>query len=766
MGLASFMLVGSGRLSRFWIALCMAAIVAGAVLYHHSVSEPTLPRYNGQGAVQIRGSVEGDPKYDEMLTRISLSAHEIGIEDEWSVVCGVAVIYCRGFAAYGAGDDLLVIGELEAPLLNPDNPDGPTVDDRSIMFSPEIEFMGRGPLAESRGDLSQCLSSVLHEPEGSLAQALLLGIRTRVPESLAQSFRDSGTAHIMAISGLHVAILGGTVLGGAAWLFGRHHPTYLLLCFLGVWLYVLLTGMHCPAYRAGIMFSLFLLALWLGRPYSALPSIALAGALTVLADPQVLWSASFQLSFAAVLGIVLLVPVFQEASVRLLGMTVGAEGRVALVARPALTGIAVALGATVATFPLIAYYFESASLVGIPASLVALPALPGAIVASLLAAVTGLFAPLLAEMVGWVAWLFLAYIVEVVEIFASLPFASAEVHVDGVWVVAYYGLLGGAVWALPSRRRLGGSVSKRVRRVADKLDGIGRLSERVPRKQLAVILGLVLVLLWSAVMGAPEQRLQVTLLDIGEGDAIYISTPSGVQVLVDGGPCPEKICLELGEQLPFWDKSLDMLVLTHRDGDHITGLVEVLRRYDVGRVLETGLAVDSPGYEEWLALIEEKGVERVLAVAGQRIDLGDGIKMDVVHPQDEPLDLETSPVNESSVVLRVSWGEVSFLLTGDVGRETEHDLLYEGYDLESTVLKVGHHGSDSSSSSQFLAAVSPEVAAISAGLDNSFGHPSEDVIARLERVVDPDHIYVTSEAGRVTFTTDGQRLWVEFQASG
>jgi beta-lactamase superfamily II metal-dependent hydrolase len=128
--------------------------------------------------------------------------------------------------------------------------------------------------------------------------------------------------------------------------------------------------------------------------------------------------------------------------------------------------------------------------------------------------------------------------------------------------------------------------------------------------------------------------------------------------------------------------------------------------------------------------------------------------------------LETSPVNESSVVLRVSWGEVSFLLTGDVGRETEHDLLYEGYDLESTVLKVGHHGSDSSSSSQFLAAVSPEVAAISAGLDNSFGHPSEDVIARLERVVDPDHIYVTSEAGRVTFTTDGQRLWVEFQASG
>ena len=761
------LLVSWRRQALLWGLVCLAAVIGGILLFQWSVNGPTLHLYNDQGSVQIRGSVDGDPKYDEGVTAIALSARQICLDDEWSDVSGVVMIYCRGFAAYSAGDEILVTGELQTPISATDDLSGNSSGSglQSVMFSPSIELTGRGWLSGFRGRLSQSLGSALPEPQGSVAQALVLGIRTRVPESLSQNFRTTGTAHIMAISGLHVAILGGIVLSSAAWAFGRQRRTYILVCFGAVWLYALLTGMHCPAYRAAIMFSLFLVALWIGRPHSALPSIALAAAVIVGTNPEALWEVSFQLSFAAVIGIVLLVPPLHRLGRSATKMVAGEEGALAAITNPIVIGAAVCLAATIATFPLIAYYFGNVSFVGLPATLVALPALPGAIIASALAAVVGLFIPLLAQVIGWVSWLFLTYIIEVVEAFASLPFASSEVSdINSAWVWSYYGIFLGMLWVIPSRKRFGKAVSRGVNEMRDALNTFGRSLDRFPKKRLALFLGLVAALIWAAVATAPDERLQVSVLDIGQGDSILIVTPAGQQILVDGGPDPEKVCLELGEKLPFWDKSLDMVVLTHPDDDHIAGLVEVLRRYQVGQVLEPGLEIDSPSYDEWLALIEEKDIERTIAVAGQKIDLGSGITMDVLHPQANWLDSHSSDINSSSVVLRLSWGDISFLLTGDIEDGAEHELLHRGCALRSIILKVGHHGSNSSSTPQFLAAVTPQVAVISAGEDNPFGHPHEDVMDRLEGIMAPNNIYVTSENGTVTFTTDGERLWVGTEA--
>jgi competence protein ComEC len=208
-----------------------------------------------------------------------------------------------------------------------------------------------------------------------------------------------------------------------------------------------------------------------------------------------------------------------------------------------------------------------------------------------------------------------------------------------------------------------------------------------------------------------------------------------------------------------------LVVLTHPEADHITGLVEVLQRYKVEQVLEyDGQQIEgfhSLAYDEWLKLIEQKDIKRTIAQAGQQIELGDGIRIEVLHPPEELLEGTDSDTNNNSVVLRLEWNEVSFLLTGDIEEEAEREILHQGYKLNSTVLKVGHHGSSTSTSEQFLSAVDPEIAVISVGENNPFGHPSDEVVNRLKEKLGKDNVYLTSEHGTITFTTDGEKLWVK-----
>jgi competence protein ComEC len=258
----------------------------------------------------------------------------------------------------------------------------------------------------------------------------------------------------------------------------------------------------------------------------------------------------------------------------------------------------------------------------------------------------------------------------------------------------------------------------------------------------------------------PDRNLHLSFLDVGQGDAILIRKGSQ-QVLIDGGPSPQAIGLELGRQMPFWDRTIELVILTHPSADHVTGLIEVLNRYRVERVCYPDLDFSSATYDEWLKLIEAKNIETTLTRAGQRIDLGDGVVIEVLNPQQPPLSGTESDVDNNGAVLRLSRGEVSFLLTADLMWEGELELVYNRADLKSTVLKAGHHGSGTSTSSGFLAVIDPELAVISVGADNEYGHPASEVLKRLEDRLGPENIYRTDEDGAIELITDGERLWVK-----
>ncbi len=292
-----------------------------------------------------------------------------------------------------------------------------------------------------------------------------------------------------------------------------------------------------------------------------------------------------------------------------------------------------------------------------------------------------------------------------------------------------------------------------------------KLASGVPIKWTLIPLLLVAILVWIAAITTPDTKLHVFFLDVGQGDAILIRTPSHHHILIDGGPSPEAITNELGERLPFWSRSIDLVVLTHPHDDHITGLVEVLRRYEVKQVLESGIESDSPAYSEWLKLIEEKGIKRTIARAGQRIELGAGICLDILHPPADLLQDTDSDIDNNGVVLRLVYGEVSFLFTADIHQEGEHCLLRQGVELESAVLKVAHHGADSSSSLPFLNAVSPQLAIISVGAENRFGHPHPETMTRLTGKLGQDKVYLTSERGTIELISDGHKLWLKTERS-
>jgi len=288
---------------------------------------------------------------------------------------------------------------------------------------------------------------------------------------------------------------------------------------------------------------------------------------------------------------------------------------------------------------------------------------------------------------------------------------------------------------------------------------VPELYRRVPVKFVIPPLIIAAALVWTAAFTVPDNRLHVFFLDVGQGDAILIQK-GHQQILIDGGPDAERVSLELGDKLPFWDRTIELVILTHPEMDHITGLVEVLQRYEVKHVLTNGQECDSSVCVEWRRLIEEKDIERTIVQAGQRIALSGEIGLEVLHPQKTLLQDTASDVNNNSVAVRLVFHEFSLLLTGDIFEEAEQHLLGQRLSLRSTALKIAHHGSETSSRSGFLTEVDPQLAVISVGADNPFGHPSPEVVERLGEMVGEDRVYLTSEQGTIELTTDGKRLWV------
>lgn len=756
-------------------SLCIFIFLGGAFYFQTSLppdDEGYLGFYNDTGTATFRGTVSQDPDVRDTTTQLRLSNLEIELDGEWQEVQGDILLYAHRYPEYGYGDVLLITGEPETPPVFEGFDYAEYLAREGIystMLYPQIEVIATGqgfPLLEwlysLRSDISQTLAEVLPQPQASLAQGIVLGIRSNIPDEVKEAFSQTGTAHLLAISGLHLSIVAGLVLAIGTRLLGRRYYLYIWLALAVVWLYAMITSLHAPVVRSAIMVSVFLFAELLGRQRSSITALVFAAAIMVGINPQILFTASFQMSFLAMTGLIFIFPPLQSLGRSVIDRRLGRYPALASSVGIIDDGFSVTIAAITAVWPIVAYYFGVVSLVGPLATFLAMFALPAIITLGVITGGLGFIALPLAQVGGWLLWLFLSYLLLIVEGFAFLPMSHIEVGsfaVPLIWI--YYAALAFILWLAANRRRISSLKAQSPAVVRPAMDSAGSFFSQRALRWLAVPLALSVILVSAVVAARPDDRLHVSFLDVGQGDAILISKGS-YQVLIDGGPSARAINLELSEQMPFWDRTIELVVLTHPHDDHITGLVEVLENYRVEQVLSPDIDCDLSAYDEWLRLIEEKDIESTAALAGQRIEF-DGVVIEVLNPQDPPLSGTDSDDDNNGVVLYLSFGDVSFLLTTDIMWQAEFELITQRAIPRCTVMKVGHHGSATSTTEEFLAVASPQIAVISVGADNDYGHPNDEVIHRLEEEIGAGNIYRTDENGTIEFITDGDRLWLEME---
>ena len=767
---------GQKTFALFVTTLLVALFLLGLVRSADAQSPPPPTPDDFPNSVRVEGIVAAPPDSLGNSLRFVLQAHAIDTGDGWEEFTADLLVTAsptpelvslrkQPYVRYG--DRLTLDGALaEPPVLE-------TFDYRDylarqgihlVMDFPTIKLQDQGhgspiltAVYDFRNSMAVSLEQALPEPQAAVAQTLLLGNRDNLPPEVREDFRSTGTSHLLAISGLHVGVVLVLTMAASAFILGRKGPYFLLVPLLALWGYAILSGMSPSVVRAAIMGTIYLVAVTAGRPRNVFPPLALAAGVMAGLNPGILRDLSFQLSFAAVAGIALLAPPITDLLQEKLGLTHERHGFAISLARGALLSAVVSLAATLATLPLVAFHFQQLPTLGIPATVLALPALPAILLASALTAIAHAIHPALGQLVGWAAYIPVTYLTSIVQAVAAIPGGLIEMdRFSGLLVWLYYLPL--ALAALTPWHTL----TEWRRKIADVLPPHPLRSKSANLRLLipAASLFLFASVAWAQALSAPDGRLHVIFLDVDQGDSILIVTPSGQRILVDGGPDPVEAVRVLNDHLPFWDRRLDLLVSTHTDGDHLAGLVGVAQRHPVGTVVE-GIPGTSALYLRWQQALAEKSISPIAVQRGASIRLGDDLTLPVLNPALESGPPSEHDSNNGSVVLRLEYGDVSFLLTGDIEEEVELELLREGHNLSGTVLKVSHHGSNNASSPFFLRSVNPSVAVVQSGEENRYGHPHQNVIERLKKLVGDDGLYVTALHGTIELTTDGRSLWIK-----
>ena len=433
------------------ISLMILAFWGGMLRFGASqteIDEGQIQFYNGIQELEVKGVVNNIPDRGDNSNQVELSVSEIQIGNQWQEVSGNVLIFTARFPEYSYGDALLVTGELKNP--EPVNGfDYPSYLGQqgiySLMVFPEIDIVGVGKVSQPQGwiyslreNMSQTLEKVLPEPQASLSQAITLGIRGNIHPSIKEDLSKTGTAHLLAISGLHLSILTGIILATGMRMWGKRHYIYIWATMVIIWLYAMIAGMNPPVVRAAIMVSVFLIADLLGRQRSVVTALAFTAAVMVAINPQILWMTSFQMSFTAMLGLVLMTPLLRVWGRKMIGNFWGTNKPVVNFLNTANDSMSISLGAVIGVGPLIAFYFGIVSFVSVPATMLTLPALPGAIISSACTGLAGLFSLTFAQFTGWLAWFFLSYILFVIRVFSIIPSSSVEVSINIFAVLVYY----------------------------------------------------------------------------------------------------------------------------------------------------------------------------------------------------------------------------------------------------------------------------------------------------------------------------------------
>ena len=589
-------------------------------------------------------------------------------------------------------------------------------------------------------------SNALH---AELLKGVLLGKRGDVPTETLNIFRNSGTFHVLAVSGLHVGLVAFFCYFGLS-IFRIPKKVLSLLTILAVVIYACLVGFRPSVFRASLMAILFLFASIIDRDADIYNLLAVAASVLLLINPTQVWDVGFQLSFVAVASIVYFVPKMEQPLRRLWEQTesvdIPAFVRYKNIAvKWLIMSYLVTFAAQLGTGPLIAYHFYRAYPLGL---------------------IVGPFA------VGLVSLIVCVGMVSVCVGFIWLPFAKLLAMVNHAIIFIFLNLIGifGQKWGI---MKLAPTVGIIIVYIAIIL-GITHWRKAYEHWRIASLIALAVIAcwVWDSALHEKGRLLEVITLDVGQGDAAVVRLPDRRTILIDGGiqhayfdeKKQRQVDYDVGERIiePYLDansiRQLDLVVLTHPDLDHGGGLGHILQNYKVKHILGiSDMALDSQTHQRLRTIAKVRDIPYSFRYKS-KIELTADVKLNLLHPIDETsTNLLDENKNDDSLVLKLSYGEVDILFTGDIETNAETRLIRSQQDLRSEVLKVPHHGSRSSSSARFLDRVQPRYAIFSLGIDNRYQLPHAEVVTRYQ---ERNCVQLrTDELGAIGLKTDGKRCW-------
>ncbi|GAB4528277.1 MAG: DNA internalization-related competence protein ComEC/Rec2 [Anaerolineae bacterium] len=742
-GMALVFTVRDHRYRLIMVTLVMVA--AGGLRASFLPQASPVAQFNGQGGFTIEGTIIAEPDIRDDRTQFRLRSETLIRDGIPQPTRGLVLVRAPRFVEVRYQDRVRVTGSLITPAEFDTFSYADYLARRgvfSIMQETAVEVLSPAPqnsflsrVYDLRREVQATIAAHLPEPQAGLLTGILTGNERGISPELDEAFQKVGASHVIAISGFNMVIIAGVVMGLLARLGVR--GTRAAVIGIGVLtVYTVFAGANAAVVRAAIMSSLLVIAPLLKRKTYVPASLAFVALLMSFFDPNVLWDVSFQLSFFATLGLTLFTDPFQrrfDALLRALFPTNTAERISGLLAEPLI----VTLAALTLTLPLTLVYFGRLSLLVLAVNVLIVPVQAYLLILGGAATLMAFVLPAAAQIFYWVDMVLLSWTVGVVRWFAAIPYAESVVYVDSRWIAAYFGGIVGFAMVNATRPNWWLRLS--------------RLARSRPVINVIVLSGVALSVLMVAIARSrPDGQLHVWFLDTGHSNAVLMQSPAGAHILVDGGQFPSRLLTAIGDRLPFNDRELEVLFLTQPDENDTAALPALLARYETGVVITHGQPNEGEVYAQIQSVLAARRV--VTVTAGYTLELDDGLRVEILHPPRTP-DLSDN-ISENVMVLRVTYGAVSFLLTSDLSEEGQIALLEAGQWPLATVMQLPAHGA--ALDSAFLEAVQPQAIVLQSDQANRFGHPNPDVLSMLTAPV-----YRTDESGVIHMWTDGTRLWTQ-----
>ena len=734
------------RTAYFWWMLTLFAFAFGGFRYAFVPQSSDLAQYNVVGGATIEGIIVSEPDYRDDRVQVRLQADTIQFGANIIETSGLVLVNAPRLSNLAYGDRILVTGQLSTPAVYDTFSYADYLARQgvfSLMDNTIVEVInqdegnpGFDALFRFKTHLRGLIGDALPDPEAALLTGILLGNERGIDPKLSEDFTRVGASHVIAISGFNMAIIAGLVMGILERPFSERKWIATVIGILVLAIYTLLVGANAAVVRAAIMSSLLVIAPQLNRKSYIPASLAFVAILMSFQNPLVLWDLSFQLSFFAVLGLILFTGPLERWFDNFIHGIMPAP-----IAKPVIgflnEPLVVSIAALIMTLPLIILYFGRLSLVSLLVNILIVPVQALLLLCGGLALIIAIFSPQIALIFFWLDLILLRWTITVVRFFGDFTYADVEISFPSYLIWGFFTvIIGGAIvnatrpkWAI------------RFARFIQALPIVSTLS-------LAGV-GL-LFLIANIYLNRPDGLLHIWFLDTGHSNAILLQTPGGSQILVDGGRFPSRLLTSIGDRVPFYDREIELVIVTHPDEFDLGALPSVFRRYNAGVVLTNGQDNLGDAYAEIESVLSTGDI--VPVTAGYTVDTGDGVIIEVLHPQTTP-ELGDD-FGDGAMVLRLSYGDVSFLLTSDVSQGGQIAMLESGQWVGASVMQLPQHGTVRSLNDAFYEAVQPQVVVAQYDATNRRGDPDPTILSMLENAV----LLITGDEGTLHLKTDGSSL--------